>query len=80
MCEAKLASNRRKKPLFLASHSKEKMKSSCNSVIYHSLIETKEENKRNIKVGRGKAAAEVSTPNLKGKTGKIIKVVRTKNL
>lgn len=56
------------------------MKSSCNSVIYHSLIETKEENKRNIKVGRGKAAAEVSTPNLKGKTGKIIKVVRTKNL
>lgn len=51
------------------------MKSTCNSVIYHSQTKTTEENERNIK-----AAAEVSTLSLKVKTGKITKVVRTKNL
>lgn len=56
------------------------MKSTCNSVIYHSLTKTKEKKKRNIEVGRRKAAAEVSTPRLKGKTGKIIKVVRARKL
>jgi len=57
-----------------------KENTTCHSVIYHSLNKTEEENKVNIKVGRGKAAAEVSTTSLKGRTGKTIKVIRTKNL